>query len=934
MSTAIKPSCVNTHTFFSKQMNQSIRLFFGALFLLFLNFDTSGQNSVARQWNEVLLEAIKNDYARPTVHARNLFHVSIAMYDAWAAYEEIAKPFLLGNTLDTFYSPFSGIDFQSLNHSTRQASKEAAISYAAYRLLQHRFQSSPGAAYSLPLMDTLMVQLGYNPNFVSTNYQGGSAAALGNYIAQQLILFGAQDGSNEQNDYANLNYQPINPDLFPDFPGNPSIIDPNRWQPLSLDTFIDQSGNPFSTNTPDFLSAEWGRVFPFAIDDSLLSIQTTYGDSILVAYDPGSPPRIDSFNAYGQNAAYKWNFSLVARWSAHLDPNDTTVIDISPATVGNTAMYPTTLSEYQNFYDIAQGGQSASGYSTNPVTGQAYIPQYVKRGDYTRVLAEFWADGPDSETPPGHWFSILNYVNDHPLAVKRWQGTGAVLDALEWDVKAYFTLAGAMQDAAIAAWSIKGNYDYVRPISAIRYMASMGQCTDTLAPNFSIMGIPLYPGYIETVDTGDILQGGSYEHIGKIKLKAWKGPDSVANPATDIAGVGWILAENWWPYQRPSFVTPPFAGYISGHSTYSRAAAEVLTAITGDAYFPGGMGQFFAPFNNFLVFEEGPSQNILLQWATYRDAADQCGLSRIWGGIHPPVDDIPGRIIGEKIGKRAVDYSDVFFEANQLTILPETGICDHDSIQIFGQTVNQADNYYQYLQAVNGNDSIVVQPLVVYPSYAIDLTPLRVCENDSILVLGQYQQLAATYVDTLTTVYGCRLIMRQELVLDSISPVSLAAFSQDTVCIGSGLLAVPNASPSGGFYAGTGLVGNFFDPDLSGPGLQAVSYTFTNSAQCTSSDTSWIVVEICTPYQVLTEQQLSPYIYPSPTDGWFSIQLNRRVAIDAIKIYSLAQQELRYTALQSIGSSWQVDISACPSGVYIVQVQAGGHRFTQKVVKY
>ena len=146
-------------------MNQSIRLFFGALFLLFLNFDTSGQNSVARQWNEVLLEAIKNDYARPTVHARNLFHVSIAMYDAWAAYEEIAKPFLLGNTLDTFYSPFSGIDFQSLNHSTRQASKEAAISYAAYRLLQHRFQSSPGAAYSLPLMDTLMVQLGYNPNF-------------------------------------------------------------------------------------------------------------------------------------------------------------------------------------------------------------------------------------------------------------------------------------------------------------------------------------------------------------------------------------------------------------------------------------------------------------------------------------------------------------------------------------------------------------------------------------------------------------------------------------------------------------------------------------------------------------------------------------------------------------------------------------------------
>ena len=42
--------------------------------------------------------------------------------------------------------------------------------------------------------------------------------------------------------------------------------------------------------------------------------------------------------------------------------------------------------------------------------------------------------------------------------------------------------------------------------------------------------------------------------------------------------------------------------------------------------------------------------DITLQWATYRDAADQCSLSRIWGGIHPPVDDIPGRVIGEQVG--------------------------------------------------------------------------------------------------------------------------------------------------------------------------------------------------------------------------------------------------------------------------------------------
>lgn len=59
--------------------------------------------------------------------------------------------------------------------------------------------------------------------------------------------------------------------------------------------------------------------------------------------------------------------------------------------------------------------------------------------------------------------------------------------------------------------------------------------------------------------------------------------------------------------------------------------AEVMTLMTGDEYFPGGMATFNAAQNQYLVFEEGPSQNIQLQWATYRDASDQCSLSRIWG---------------------------------------------------------------------------------------------------------------------------------------------------------------------------------------------------------------------------------------------------------------------------------------------------------------
>ena len=144
-------------------------------------------------------------------------------------------------------------------------------------------------------------------------------------------------------------------------------------------------------------------------------------------------------------------------------------------------------------------------------------------------------------------------------------------------------------------------------------------------------------------------------------MLAWRGPEAIADPRRDAAGVGWILAEGWWPYQRPSFVTPPFAGYVSGHSTFSRAAAEVLTALTGDPFFPGGMSDIPIPANAYLVFERGPSLDMTLQWATYRDAADQCSLSRTWGGIHPPADDIPGRLIGARIGGDAFRFATSLF---------------------------------------------------------------------------------------------------------------------------------------------------------------------------------------------------------------------------------------------------------------------------------
>ena len=632
------------------------RLLLGVALLCGVSTVALPQQSAVREWNEVLLEAIRNDLARPTVHARNLHHWSLACYDAWAAYDTLAEPYLVDVEVAAIEDPVQ-----------RRLAQEEAINYASYRLLWNRFMNSPGGSGTLMTFYQHFALSGGTSSFQSTDYVNDGPAALGNYIAEQVLAYGAQDGSNEANDYANQHYEPLNPDMFIEsVPGNPFLVQPNHWQSISLTLFQGQSGI-IEAETPPFLSPEWGNVTPFGLPDSVKSLHfASDGWPYPVWIDQGPPPMTDLNYAEGIDDPYTWGHGMVLRWSEHLDPSDGVMLDISPASVGNVdpALFELDYDNYHQFYDWENGGDASQGWSVNPSTGLPYEPQVVPRGDYARVLAEFWADGPDSETPPGHWFTILNTVVDHPEFQPLWMGEGEPWDVFDWEVCAYFTLGGALHDAAIAAWSHKGWYDYIRPVSALRWMQGRGQCTDPTLPNYNVCGLPLIDGFCEMVGANDA-DFPNPDDVDKLKVRAWKGPEFISNPDTDEAGVDWILAENWWPYQRPSFVTPPFAGYVSGHSTFSRAAAEILTAITGDPYFPGGMGEFIAPANEFLVFEEGPSQDVVLQWATYRDASDQCSLSRIWGGIHPPCDDLPGRRIGLQVAEHALNMALAHIEANK-----------------------------------------------------------------------------------------------------------------------------------------------------------------------------------------------------------------------------------------------------------------------------
>jgi hypothetical protein len=360
------------------------------------------------------------------------------MWDAWAAYDDVAVPVIANER--------QSVGVATSNGDQTAADRDEAIAYAAYRLLGHRYRNSPGAAESMESFDVIMKTLGYDRKMTAVT--GNSPAAVGNRIAAAVIEFGRTDGAYEEEEYIHFDsgYRPVNEPMVVADAGTGPLQDPNHWQPLQLSVSIDQAGRELPDGTQIYLGPHWGSVTPFALPE--------IGKGML-HYDPGPPPVLEGET----RAEYQDVFLEVLRIGTMLSPDDGVMIDISPAARGANSL----------------GANDGTGHSVNPFTGMPYEPNLVKRGDWARVISEFWADGPDSETPPGHWNVLANRVTDHPVNERRLQGKGAPLDPLEWDVKLYLALNGALHDAAIAAWGIKAHYDYVRPITAIRYMASCGQ---------------------------------------------------------------------------------------------------------------------------------------------------------------------------------------------------------------------------------------------------------------------------------------------------------------------------------------------------------------------------------------------------------------------------------------------------------------------------
>jgi hypothetical protein len=208
--------------------------------------------------------------------------------------------------------------------------------------------------------------------------------------------------------------------------------------------------------------------------------------------------------------------------------------------------------------------------------------------DTQKMIAEYWANGPHTELPPGHWDLFAQFVSARDR------------HTVDDDAKMFFVLTAAIHDAGIAAWTAKSKFDSVRPVTAIPFL----------------------------------FHGRS--------IMSWGGP---------FKGTVAMDGGDWSPYQPATFPTPPFPEYISGHSTFSAAGAEILRRWTRSDYF--GDSVTFDAGSSTIEPGMTPANPITLYWPNFTDAANQAGISRRYGGIHFETGDLVGRATGRLVAEKA-----------------------------------------------------------------------------------------------------------------------------------------------------------------------------------------------------------------------------------------------------------------------------------------
>lgn len=351
---------------------------------------TDASPSISSQWDRVAQNAVRLTASGPTVGARAYGMVHTAMYDAWSAYDLTARSTLLEDQL------------QRPTAQNTDANKMKAMSYAAYRVLVDLFPTQQA------LFDQLMAELGYNAADQSLNT--ATAVGIGNRMAQVLLQFRHQDGSNQLGTDPNgtlgvrysdtSNYQPVNQ------PGQ--MVNIQHWTPEHVP--INNPNGPIQR----YLTPHWGDVTPFGIT-SVEALRAPTPEPFLLVE--------------GATVDYQAKTITLANG---------TVLPISKSLIG-TVINPKFVQQFEELCTIS-----------------------ANLTDQHKIIAEFWENGGTTSFPPGTWMTIGQFVSARDN------------HSLDQDAKLFFALGNSMMNASIVTWETKRFYDYTRPVRAIRAMGELG----------------------------------------------------------------------------------------------------------------------------------------------------------------------------------------------------------------------------------------------------------------------------------------------------------------------------------------------------------------------------------------------------------------------------------------------------------------------------
>lgn len=542
-------------------------------------------------WNRATIEAVIETElpSGPTITSRAYAMVHTAIYDAWAAFD----PAALRIAEDGFgaENDNGALDAEILTAGLAgdAAAQAEAMSYAGYTVLTDLFPNQQA------LFDSILVG---RYGLVLPDDATGLAAEVGIDAGQDLLAQRATDGANQGNLYADTTgYAPVNPSPL-------QINYITRWTPESVP--IDpEDGAPEQR----FLTPHWGEVAGFALDREgpLLQLEKALEDPAIQAkygtvsdLDAAPEPFFtDAFAGSTLDVAAK---TITTAAASAVGPAGT-VLPVSKDLIG-TVINP-------DFITQAEIVLEYSASLGDPLNASPNVR--APSGDAGKISSEFYEDAVGTGFPPGTWMTNAEYVSAR--------------DALTQDdeVLLFLAVGNAVFDAGVATWEAKTEYDYVRPVRAIRDLSEL-------------------------------------ELIGEFGTD-YKGEEGQVVRAyiPEIGETGWVLGTEWDSYQTPGGdPSPPFAEYTSGHSAFSAAGAAALRAFTGSDDFGGSV--FFPQGSTH--FEPGvtPEEDLTIEWETFTEAADAAGLSRLFGGIHFEEGDFNGRALGDYVGTNAFDAAHAYFD--------------------------------------------------------------------------------------------------------------------------------------------------------------------------------------------------------------------------------------------------------------------------------